>query len=153
MRFCIGLRATVRLLFFVTGFVLSSGCTKPCGSVRDGMSKYHDVCVAVDFREHVERTENSKSKVEDFGLGYDLAGDQVDLVGDRVRKLKPHNLYNLRGDFVEVDAKTRLRVYGETDVNSANLQLVVILAGCLVAFFLYRWSLTVSSRTSKKTKK
>jgi hypothetical protein len=117
------------------------------------MSKYHDVCVAVDFREHVERTGSSKSTVEDFGLGYDLAGEQVDLVGDRVRHLKPHNLYNLRGDFVEVDAKTRLRVFGETDVNSSNLQLVIILAICLAGFVAYRWSLTVGSRTAKKSKK
>lgn len=151
-RSVISLRYVVTTIIFVIGFVLSTGCTKTCGSVREGMREYHDVCVAVNFREHVERTGSSESSSEDYGLGYDLSGEQVDLIGARVGQLKPHRLYNLRGDFVEVDEKKRLRVFSETDVDSSNQQVVFVLAVGIAGLLVYRWALSSSSRPPKKSK-
>jgi hypothetical protein len=62
------------------------------------------------------------------------------LVGDRLDKLESNRSYNLDGDFIEVDQKTRFRVHSSSDLDSSRtLTFGFIFIGTL-CFLIYVWA-------------
>jgi hypothetical protein len=140
-------RLTTFLCLFVIGLSFPA-CSKQCGSLADARIKYHDACVAVTFREHVEISGNRvvNRNTLDYGTGTDQFGESVDLIGDQLRKLEPNKLYNLRGDFVEVDSETRFKVFEVVDLTLLNQNLTLFIVIVFVGFGLYRWAFVISTR-------
>ena len=140
-------------LFTVLMLVLPIvGCTTACGTIRDGSVKYHDVCIAVKFQQHIERSgvSDTRNEPKEFGTGVDESGERIELVGDRLDKLESNRRYNLRGDFVEVDQKTRFRVLESSDLDSSGkvtLLLLGFVGFCSLAYF---WAGRVVSGKPRK---
>lgn len=128
------------------------GCTTDCGKIRAGREKYHDVCIAVKFQQHIERSgvTDTRNEPKEFGTGLDDAGERIELVGDRLDKLESNRRYNLRGDFVEVDQKTRFRVLESSDLDSSTIITLILLGFAGFCSLAYFWAGRVVSGQPRK---
>ena len=144
----------LKLLVVLPLLIQTIGCTIPCGSIRDGRDKYHNACIAVKFQQHVERSgvSENRNEAKEFGIGVDQANETIELVGDRLDRLESNRSYNLDGDFIEVDQKTRFRVHSSSDLDASRTFMFSFLFIGALCFLIYVWAGRVVSAQRRKYK-
>jgi hypothetical protein len=111
----------------LTGLLGLSGCNAPCGTISQGQKQYHDVCISVTFKEHIEvkpdasQLDNTKQR----GIAIDADYTTVEIGGDGLTDLVPGHQYNLKGDLVETKENKRFRFYEAIDLSDSRILIAV----------------------------
>ncbi len=123
----------------LTGLLGLSGCNAPCGTIRDGHTQYHDVCISVTFKEHIEVKSDALQlgSTKERGIAIDADYTKVEIEGAGLNDLVPGHQYNLKGDLVETKENNRFRFYEAIDLSSSGVLVAVMAFAIAVCGGIY----------------